>query len=44
MPQDFADDWFMQCLGATRQQVIIYTKVDSDLYRHMASLDHSDLE
>ena len=32
--------WFMECLGAIRQQVITWTNIDSGLCHHMVSLGH----
>ena len=45
MSLDFTDDlgqhWFRSWLGAVRQQAITWTNVNTDLYRHMASLGHN---
>ena len=35
--------WFRQWYGAIRQQAITWSNVDSDLWRHLALLDHSGL-
>ena len=35
--------WFMQWLGAIRQQTIAGANVDPDLCRHMVSLGHNEL-
>ena len=36
-------DWFRQWLGAIRQQAISWANLDSDLYRHMASIGYNEL-
>ena len=36
--------WFWLWLGAIRQKAITWTKVDPDLFRHMASRGHNELK
>ena len=46
MPQNTlftSQHWTMQCLGAIKQQAITWTKDDPDLYHHVASRGHNEL-
>ena len=38
-----SQDWFMQWLGAVRQQAITWSNVDPDLCCHIVSLGHNEL-
>ena len=42
-PLMMSQHWFRQRLGALRQQPIAWAKVDPDLCRHWASLDHNGI-